>query len=152
LTQSRRKSLPEKTTRDAAVAALNELQARQRRAHLSADAAALTALFAEDFVSVQDGVISRPSRDASRERFERYFAQVNFIAWDDLDEPVIEVSGDGTLATVLVHKLVHLTFVGTDGELEEEMTIFAWAETWRRTDSGWELAMVISTRRDGSRF
>lgn len=150
MTQLREKSLAEMTTRAEAVTALTELQARQRQAHLSADAPALTAMFADDFVSVQDGVVSRPSRDASRERFERYFAQVNFIAWDDLADPIIEVSGDGTLATVLVHKLVHLTFMGAKAEPEEEMTIFAWAETWRRTGSRWELAMVISTRRDGS--
>jgi hypothetical protein len=94
----------------------------------------LASLFADDFVSVQDGAISRPSRFASRERFERYFAQVNLFAWDDLDDPVIEVSVDGTQATVLVHKLVHLTFMGADVK-PEEMTTFAWAETWRRTRS-----------------
>ena len=64
--------------------------------------------------------------------------------------PVIELSRDGTLATVLVHKLVHLRFLGADGTPEEEMTIFAWAETWRRTHSRWELAMVISTSKDAS--
>ena len=31
-----------------------------------------------------------------------------------------------------MHKLVHLTFMGADGTPEEERTIFAWAETWRR--------------------
>jgi hypothetical protein len=45
-----------------------------------------------------------------------------------------------------VHILVHLTFMGADGKPEEERTIFAWAETWRRTRSRYELAMVISTR------
>jgi len=135
-------------TLPAVVTALTGLQARQRQAHLAADAAALTAMFADDFVSVQDGEISRPGRDASRARFERYFAQVTFLAWDDLEEPVIEASDDGTLATVLVHKLVHVTFREADGTPQEEITTFAWAETWRHTGDRWELAMVISTRKN----
>jgi ketosteroid isomerase-like protein len=134
----------------AVVAELSELQARQRQAHLDGDAMALTAMFADDFVSVQDGEISRPSREDSRERFERYFALVRFIAWDDLREPVIEVSADGTLATVLVHKLVHLTFQGADGTLQEEITTFAWVEAWRHAGGRWELALVVSTRKNAS--
>ena len=63
-----------------AVAELADLQARQREAHLCADASGLVALFADDFVSVQDGDISRPSRPDSLRRFERYFARVSFIA------------------------------------------------------------------------
>jgi ketosteroid isomerase-like protein len=132
----------------AAVAELSDLQARQRDAHLQADAAGLVALFADDFVSVQDGDVSRPSRPDSLRRFERYFAQVSFVAWDDLEPPVIEVSGDGTLATVLVHKLVHLTYRDAAGSQAQEITVFAWAETWRRARDRWELAMVVSTRKD----
>ena len=63
---------------------------------------------------------------------------------------MIEVSEDGTLATVLVHKLVDLTLQSANGTPEEEMTIFAWAETWRRRRGRWELAMVISTRKNAA--
>ena len=108
----------------------------------------MASIFADDFVSVQAGEISRPTREASRERFERYFARVSFVAWDDIVEPVIEFSVDGTLATVLVHKRVHTTYRDDDGKPAEGITIFAWAETWRRRDERWELAMVVSTRRD----
>ena len=135
-------------TMSAVVAALAELHARQREAHLSGDAAALTAMFADDYISVQAGEVSRPARDDSRARFERYFAQVTFLAWDDLSDPVIEVSGDGSLATVLVHKLVHLIYQDADGTRLEEITTFAWAETWRHAVGRWELAMMVSTRKD----
>ncbi len=127
---------------------LRRLQVRQREAHFNRDAEQMASLFADDFVSVQNGEISRPSREASRERFERYFARVSFVAWDDIVEPVVELSGDGTLATVLVHKRVHTTYRDDDGEPAEGITIFAWAETWRRRNDRWELAMVVSTRKD----
>jgi pSer/pThr/pTyr-binding forkhead associated (FHA) protein len=124
---------------------LFELQARQREAHLSRDASRMAALFADDFVSVRDGEVTRPSRDESRERFERYFARVRFVAWDDIAEPVIEVSDDGTLATVLVRKRVHVAYVEANGQPAEEETVFAWVEVWRRQDHRWVLAMVSST-------
>jgi len=130
-----------------AVDELLKLQREQRRAHLAGDAAAMVDMFANDFVSVSDGIVSRPSRDESLARFTRYFGLVTFLAWEDIAEPVIEVSADGSLATVLVTKRVHLTYPDAAGAAAEE-TFFAWAETWRRTDdTRWELAMVVSTRR-----
>ncbi|GIH05454.1 hypothetical protein Rhe02_35210 [Rhizocola hellebori] len=131
-----------------AVKELLGLQAEQRRAHLEGDAAAMVAMFAGDFVSVSDGVVSRPSREESLQRFERYFGLVTFQAWEDIAEPVIEVSGDGSLATVLVTKRVQLTYPDDTGAITAEETFFAWAETWRHADgTRWELAMVVSTRR-----
>jgi len=126
---------------------LRALHAREREAHLHRDAAQLVSLFADDFVSVQDGEVTRPGREASLERFQRYFAQVRFLAWDDVVEPVVEVSGDGTLATILVRKRVHVTYADADGQPAEEVTDFAWLEVWRRRDDRWELATVISTRK-----
>ena len=129
------------------VAELAGLQARQREAHLRGDARGLVELFADDFVSVQDGDISRPGWPDSLRRFERYFAEVSFLAWDDIEPPAIEVSQDGSLASVLVSKLVQLTYRDAAGNPAAESTVFAWAETWRHAGDRWELAMVVSTRR-----
>ena len=126
---------------------LLELQRLQREAHLNGDAAQMVSLFADDFTSIKDGEITRPSREASLGRFARYFARVRFHAWDDLADPVIEVSGDRTLATVLVQKRVHITYPDAHGRQMEELTDFAWVELWRRREARWELAMVVSTKR-----
>jgi ketosteroid isomerase-like protein len=131
-----------------AVEDLLALQREQRRAHVEGDAGALVAMFADDFVSVADGVVSRPSRAESLARFERYFGLVTFLAWDDVADPVVEVAADGSLASVLVVKRVHLTYPDESGAVAQEETHFAWAETWRHTaGGGWELAMVVSTRK-----
>lgn len=85
--------------------------------------------------------------------------------------PRPDISDAHTDATVVIvvgsssqvsHRVVGSAAVGlarhspvpliVDGEPEEEMTSFTWAETWRLTESGWELAMVISTKRDASPF
>jgi uncharacterized protein (TIGR02246 family) len=136
-------------SRPAPLDELRRLHAREREAHLNRDAELMASLFADDFVSVQDGEVTRPDREASRKRFERYFSRVTFLAWDDEIEPVIELSDDGTLATILVRKRVHLTYRDDDGAPAEELTHFAWVEVWRRRDERWELAMVASTKRPG---
>jgi len=127
---------------------LLDFQKRQREAHLNGDAELMVSMFADDFISIKDGEVTRPSREMSLERLARYFALVRFRAWDDLADPVIEVSGDGTLATVLVQKRVHITYPNPDGEQVEGITNFAWVESWRRREERWELAMVVSTQRD----
>jgi len=124
---------------------------RHRQAHLRADAVALTRLFADDLVSVARRRELSAEPGCQPGALRAYFAQVRSAAWDGLEDPLIEVSGDGTLATVLVHKLSYLTFEGDDGAPEEEVTISGWAETWRRMRDRWELAMVISTSKHASR-
>jgi ketosteroid isomerase-like protein len=128
---------------------LRRRHAREREAHLNRDADLMASLFADDFVSVQDGEVTRPTREASRQRFERYFSRVTFLAWDDEAEPVVDVSEDGTLATILVRKRVHVAYRDDDGQPAEEETHFAWVEVWRRRDERWELTMVASTKRLG---
>ena len=127
-----------------AEAELLRLQTLQRRAHLEKDADLLTSTFADDFVSVADGVISRPTREESRERFQTYFDSVEFLAWDDISPPVVHVSTDGSVGHVLVHKRVHLRNPASGRESESE---FAWLETYRRDNGEWRLTMVVSTQR-----
>lgn len=127
---------------------LLEIQALQRRAHLEKDADLLTSVFADDFISVSDGVISRPDRQESRARFQSYFDSVEFLAWDDISPPVIHVSRDGSLGHVLVHKRVHLRDVSTGRESE---TVFAWIESYERRQGDWRLTMVVSTEKPATR-
>jgi ketosteroid isomerase-like protein len=133
-----------------AVGELLLLQREQREAHLTGDADRLVDLFADDFVTVQDGSMTRPSRAKSRQRFQRYFDRVQFLAWEDLAPPVIEVADDASLATALVHKRVQLRYLDDAGLISEEEAVFAWHETWRRRDGGWELAVVVSTQAEST--
>ncbi|HTU13488.1 MAG TPA: nuclear transport factor 2 family protein [Allosphingosinicella sp.] len=133
----------------AAPSALDELRALiplQRTAHLNYDAALLVNLFAEDFVVIDGGRVTRPTRAESLRRFRHYFETMRFLAWDDIDPPVIVVSPDGRLATVVVTKLVRAVprAAGAGGAVTE--TRFAWLETWRRDAAGWRMIQLASTR------
>ena len=123
---------------------LLQLQALQRRAHLEENADLLTSIFADSFISVENGAISRPSRQESRARFQAYFDGVEFLAWEDITPPIIRVSGDGTLGHVLVHKRVRLRDPASGRESETE---FAWMETYEKRGGEWRLTTVVSTQR-----
>jgi hypothetical protein len=99
---------------------------------------------APDMVSVSAGEVTHVTREAARERFGQYFGRVDFLAWDDLEAPVVTFSYDHTMATVLVQKVVRIRPVGrVDAPVNE--TRFAWLEVWRRTGDRWEMTANVST-------
>jgi hypothetical protein len=130
------------------VAAMNELlqlQKQSRVAHFTKNASLLVSTFADDFTSVSNGKIGKPSREKSLARFQDYLNKSTFIEWDDITPPVIKVSDDATLGYVLVHKKVRLTAKNESGKEEEETEIFAWLETYQKIKGEWKLTAVVST-------
>lgn len=131
--------------RDAAIQELVQLQAEQRTAHLTANAQQLVEVFADEFISISNGAINRPTRAESLQRFQAYFDLVTFIAWDDVTPPIIRVADDASLATVIVNKFVHIRYVNESGVWMEQDTTFAWQETYIRQQDRWRLAVMVST-------
>ena len=124
---------------------LFELHKQGRVAHFTRDAKMLVSGFADDFTSISNGKISKPSREASFKRFQNYLNNSTFIEWDDITPPVIKVSDDATLAYVLVHKKVRLLAKDESGKEAEETEIFAWAALYRKIKGEWKLTAVVST-------
>lgn len=129
---------------------LQKLQAQQKKAHLEKRAGLLTDLFAEDFVNMDSGNIVRPDKAEAEKRFQAYFDQVEFIAWENIEEPTIRISKDGSMAYVIVHKLVHLKIPQPDGKAVENKTTFAWMEAWEKVHGKWKMKAIASTDDAGS--
>lgn len=130
---------------------LLELHEQQRTAHLEKDPDLLVSMLADDFVSIEDGVVERLGREVLRRRFESYFAAVEFLEWSDLAPPEIALSEDGTLATVVVQKRVRLR-PAAESDAAVEETQFAWLETWRKRRGRWELIALASTQGEAERL
>ncbi|MBV6506774.1 MAG: hypothetical protein ILNGONEN_02358 [Syntrophorhabdaceae bacterium] len=130
----------------AAVKELLEMQRQGRAAHFAKDAKLLVAAFADDFISIDAGKITRPAREESRKRMQAYFDRSEFLEWDDISSPIVRVSQDASMAYVIVHKRVRLKAKNDKGELEEETTVFAWTETYEKQNDKWTLTSVTSTR------
>jgi len=120
--------------------------ALEREAHMDRNVELLLSLFADDFTMVDGGELKRPTLEEQRTRFEAYFGAVRFQKWDDLVPPVIQVSTDGTLATVLVQKEVVLVLADAPADAKPERAVFAWAETWAKRRGRWLLVAMASTR------
>ena len=136
---------PEREASGADAALLRHIHNQQQTAHLTHDAGLFTSTFHDPVLLIGDGSISESSRSERRERSQGYFDQVEFVAWDDVDPPIIRVSADGTMATNLVRKHVHLAVEDSNGVRQEESTQFAWMESWEKLAGVWQLMAVAST-------
>ena len=130
-------------------AALLELHSQQEAAHLTYDPELLVSMLHEPVVQINRGSIFRRGRQENTERIKSYFDRVEFLEWSNIDPPEINISDDGTMAYVVVHKRVRLTYEDEAGERQEEHTVFAWLEAWEKINGRWELMAGASTDRPG---
>jgi hypothetical protein len=131
------------------LAELRRLLDQERAAHIGRDARRLVSLFADGYIQVGSGRITRPTRSESLARFQTYFDRSEFLAWDDIEPPVIRISADGSMAYVIVRKRVHLVSTDADGQRAEHETTFAWMEAWEQVGGRWVLQAVASTNEPG---
>lgn len=129
---------------------LLRLHEQQRTAHLTKNADLFVSMFHDPMWQLNGGRIVSRSTEENRGRVQTYFDAVQFLAWDDLEPPIIRISADGTMASIIVNKRVHLTYQDENGATQEENTIFAWMEAWEKLDGRWQIIANASTNRPGA--
>ena len=123
---------------------LLNLNKKMRIAHLEGDAETIISSHAYPYVAVKNGQVSRPSPEDHAARFNSYMASMDVTAWDDLIEPIVVISDDASLATVIYRK--HLSMVPTSQpDSEPYEGIYVWQSTYRRTAEGWKQISDILT-------
>ncbi|HEX9189953.1 MAG TPA: hypothetical protein VGB87_22945, partial [Vicinamibacteria bacterium] len=119
-----------------------------RWAHFQRDVDLLLEGQAAAFISATRGDLLRASPSDTRSRFERAFSSARYLEWDDLEQPVITVSDDGTLGTTLVRVRVRrLENPGTP-EARETGFQYAGAMTYERRDGRFVRTQNASTFRE----
>lgn len=121
-----------------------ELHEKQRDFHFNKMHTNLVAQMSDSFISVNRGKLSFPTKNEMEERFGNYFNTVEFEKWDDVTEPLIILSEDGSLANVFVDKEVVVTYT-KDNQTMEETTRFAWIAVYMKLDDEWKLHAMAST-------
>ena len=125
--------------------ALLELNEKMRTAHLEGDAETIIAIHAYPYAKVNRGRVSHPSPEDQAERFRNYLATMNVTVWDDLVDPIVVISDDASLATVIYRKRLVMRPVGQP-DAEPMEGIYAWQSTYRRTSEGWkQISDVLSS-------
>jgi hypothetical protein len=124
-----------------------QLHNLQRDYHFKKDSVAFAGQLSDDFISVNKGVISTPSREETIARYNSYFSAVEFVRWDDVSEPIIRFSEDGTIAYTLVDKLVEVRYTDEAGEPVQGKTHFAWTAIYKKYGNEWKIDCVTSTEK-----
>lgn len=125
------------------------LQDNQRDFHFKKMSKELVAQFSKEFLTVNEGVVSKPTKAESEAKFKAYFDQVTFQKWDDITPPVIRFSDDLSVAYVVVHKEVVLT-VEINHIPERQRVEFSWLAIYKKTKGKWFLDCIVSTNKKPS--
>ncbi|WP_422361030.1 hypothetical protein [Reichenbachiella sp.] len=117
----------------------------QRDYHFNKDSIAFANQMSDQFISVNRGVISWPEREANITKYHGYFSMVEFVKWDDVSDPIIKFSDDGSMAYTIVDKIVTLTYQDENDSTIAGSTHFAWTTIYKKYGSEWKIDCVTST-------
>ena len=132
---------------DLARSEILNLHNSQREYHFKKDSIAFANQLSDNFISVNRGEISTPERAATISRYNSYFSSVEFNRWDDVTEPIINFSNDGSMAYTIVNKIVELSYQGQEGEIINDTTHFAWTAIFKKYGEEWKIDCVTSTNK-----
>lgn len=118
----------------------------QRDHHFNKDSIAFANQLADNFISVNRGEITSPTQEATIARYNGYFSSVEFLKWDDVSEPIIRFSDDGSMAYTIVDKIVEVTYE-EDGIPVKGQTHFAWTAIYTKQNGEWKIESVSSTNK-----
>ena len=124
-----------------------ELHNLERTYHLEKMANKLVNMQSNDFTTINDGEVFKPTKEEGIDMFTNYFSSVEFANWDDIVPPVIKFSEDHTVAYVTVQKNVTINYVDEVGDENQQSTDFAWVSVYRKEAGVWKLDLIASTNK-----
>lgn len=127
--------------------AILKLHNAQRDYHFNKDSIAFVNQQSNSFISVNRGKISSPKQAETISRYHGYFSSVEFLKWDDVSEPIIKFSDDGSMAYTIVDKIVTVTYLDAQGNSVENETHFAWTTIYTKYNGLWKIDCVTSTNK-----
>ena len=116
---------------------LLEVHAYERDAHLACDLDAMMLNQADRFTAVGAGGFRVLTGDEMRQLFVGAFDGATYHAFDDLEDPEIHVSDDGTLAWMAVRIKVWKSQTDKAGVTQERRFISSAIYTYENRDGRW---------------
>lgn len=126
-------------------AELLRLHKSAREAHFKTDVELLFENSPEEMISVSRGKVSRSGRDEGRKFFSGYFRGAKYYEWDDLEEPIIRISKDATMAWMITRIRVRRVQRDAGGAEREERFVYAGIMTYEKRDGRWVRVANVST-------
>ena len=126
-------------------AELLRLHRAAREAHFKTDVDMLLASSPEESLSVSRGKVNRSGREQVRKRFAEYFRGATYYEWDDLEEPIVRVSGDASMAWMITRLKVRRVQKEAAGAEREEKFVYAGLTTYEKRGGKWMRVADAST-------
>jgi hypothetical protein len=127
------------------MAELLRLHKSDREAHFRTDVELLQGSAPDEFITVSDGKINRVTKSDERKHFADYFKDAKYYEWDDVEEPIIRVSKDGSMAWMITRIRVRRTQKNAKGVEREQKFIYAGIMTYEKRDGKWMRVANVST-------
>ena len=116
---------------------LLELQEGVLQAHRDNDVQALLDTQADDFIVLNPGEISSPTKHELEQMLGPYLASTQFEYYRDAIPPIVKVSRDRSLGWVMAQVEVRGTQETPEGTREPLAFVVAWIELYERREQGW---------------
>lgn len=126
-------------------AELLRLHKSSREAHFQTDVELLLANSPEEMISVSRGKINRPGKADTRRMFAEYFRGAKYYEWDDVEEPIIRVSEDASMAWMITRIRVRRVQKDAAGAEREEKFVYAGITTYEKRGGRWVRVANVST-------
>src|SRR5437868_5945409 len=130
-------------------AELLRIHKSDREAHFKTDVDRLLENSPEEFISVGRGKINRSSKDDAHKMFTGYFRDAKYYEWDDVEEPIIRISNDASMAWMITRTRVRRVQKTADGTEKEEKFVYAGIMTYEKRDGRWMRVANVSTSEPG---
>jgi hypothetical protein len=130
-------------------AELLRIHKSDREAHFKTDVDMLLENSPEEFISVGRGKINRSSKEDARKMFTGYFRDAKYYEWDDVEEPIIRISKDASMAWMITRTKVRRVQKKADGAEQEEKFVYAGIMTYEKRDGRWMRVANVSTAEPG---
>lgn len=121
------------------------LHQKQLNAHWQKDIPFFTKDLADDYFSVGRGEIRHPTKEEITAQFTRYLGQTEFTKYENVEEPIVGYSDDGSVAWSIVRVNVAGVYTHDDGAPEEFDDTWAWITLFKRDGDKWLRMGEVST-------
>ena len=116
---------------------LKGLHEKVIRAHLQSNVELLLEDEASDYVVASRGAVTRPTLEERRGRLGPYLQRTAFHEYRDAVDPMVSVSGDGTLGWVVVQVQARGLQTTAEGRKEPLAFASAWIELYEKRNGRW---------------
>jgi hypothetical protein len=116
-----------------------------RRAHFETDAKRIMENTGEEFISVSNGAVQKTTRAEDLRFFEQYFKDAKYYEWDDLEQPIVRVSNDASMAWMIVRTRVRRIQTTDGGEAKERKFVYAGIMVYEKQGATWVRVANVST-------